>query len=176
MHDDPRRSPAFAKLTARQQTFVQHYRQGGDPVAACIAAGYSGARAARRAGELLRQPGVQRALAELQEERTALLRLRAALERIVFGADMADFEDFIEGRATLAELKARGVDTSLVRRVVVRGESGRGVPYRSLDLYDRLMAAQRLARLLGVGEQAGADESGGEETFAIALGDAEPAA
>ena len=47
-------------LTARQKRFVEEYLACGDGPEAAIAAGYSPATAEERAGELLRDPAVQR--------------------------------------------------------------------------------------------------------------------
>lgn len=83
---------------------------------AVLEAGYSPKGARTQASILLNHP----ILRKIIDERLAIRgcnrdRILALLASLSFDADMADFEPWIEGEMTLAELRQRGIRTKLLK-------------------------------------------------------------
>ena len=143
-------SPA-ERLTDRQRVFADCYlgEHFLNATRAARAAGYSDKCAAQQGSRNLAKPHIRRYIDQrLRKHGITADRILAEKARIVFGGNIADFELFLVGRKTMAELEAEGVDTS----VVARAESVAtryGVSY-SITFRDRLAAARDLAKLLGM--------------------------
>jgi len=140
----------------RRRVFVDAYLENGfHGTKAAITAGYAESGAHTEAWSLLKNPEIREQiesrLADLGASRARIIReqLRLALE-----ADIADFEELLTGRATLADLKTAGVDTRAIKRLKVNrrkvpGQSGDEVIDVTLEMYDRQKALDALSRLVG---------------------------
>ena len=135
------------KLTKKQQTFVASYLSNGfNATRAAIEAGYSRKSAYSIGSENLRKPEIAAAIAEGFEERGITPALcKVILGEVACDTDMADFEPWLQGKKTLAQLRAKGVNTSLVKAARIT-ETGT----RSIELHDRLAAVRELNRVLGI--------------------------
>ena len=135
------------KLTKKQQTFVTAYLSNGfNATKAAIEAGYSRKSAYSIGSENLRKPEIAAAIAEGFEERGITPALcKVILGEVACDTDMTDFEPWLQGKRTLAQLRSKGVNTSLVKaaRITEKGT-------RSIELHDRLAAVRELNRVLGV--------------------------
>jgi hypothetical protein len=147
-------SPAD-KLTDRQRAFVAFYLGEArfNATRAAALAGYSPRTARTQGSRLLTNPGVGEAIRkELHKRGITPDAVRIGLAEVAFGADMADFEPFLQGRATLGELRDRGVNMRLVKSAWTR--TGRwGEISASITLYDSLRALETLARILRIGQE-----------------------
>lgn len=173
------RLPEMRALNERQRRFVLIYLTNGfRGASAARAAGY--ATGATQLGSrlawwlLYRHTRIRRAvragLAVLGFEREDILRL---LLEMACGVDPADFEPFLRGDCSLEELRERGVNTHLLRRVTVsRSEAANGRVQERLGLEfpDRLAVLDRLARLTGLDGKRG---DGGKESLPDLLAQAE---
>ena len=137
---------ALAKLNERQRRFVSYYIQLLNATQAYLAAGYAANGAAQNASLLLRNHKVAAAV-EQELDRVGLTRgrLEGEFAKMALSGDVADYEDFLTGKVTMAELRKRGVDTQLLRSVSV----GQGGTLR-VEMYDRLRALGDLARVRGM--------------------------
>ena len=69
---------------------------------------------------------------------------------LAFGTgDLADFEPYLRGEKTLAELRDAGVDTSVVWRATLH-TTKMGTVVRDIQLYSAVNAVERLTQLLGL--------------------------
>jgi len=147
---DVGRCPTFVKLTDQQQQFVLHLVAGQhffNVRAAALAAGY-GVTSARR---VMKNARVRAAVREVM----ACVGVRP--ERVLFkivqyaaGVDVADLEPYLQGEASLAQLRARGVNTRAVkkaRRTVERD----GSEHFLVECFDPGPFLQQLVRILGMG-------------------------
>ncbi|MDD4888709.1 MAG: terminase small subunit [Phycisphaerae bacterium] len=139
-------------LTPRRRQFVNHYLAAGRPTylnatQAAVAAGF-GPKTARQAGHrLLTNVDISAAVdARLARCGITTDRLLRELAAHAFEGDAADFEPFVDGSATLGELRSRGVNTRLVKkaRVAVR----QGTVSRAVELVDAHTAIRELLRVL----------------------------
>jgi len=72
------------------------------------------------------------------------------LSSLVFDADIADFEDLLNGKKTLQELREEGAPTQFLEKVrVTRSPSGK-IRSVTVKLKDRVAAARQLATILGM--------------------------
>ena len=166
------RKPETEKLqfTPKQFRFVCVYAtNGGNGAQAAIAAGYSPRAAKEIAHENLTKPHIQRALAAItHDEVYTTKRLLELMGAQALDTDMADFEPFLAGEKTLAQLREDGVPTDLVKAVrISRRTSGTKagkqivMETRSLELYDAQAAARDLLKMRAA---AGEDSPGEPET------------
>jgi hypothetical protein len=142
-------------LTARQEGFCQAYVRCGNGAEAARRAGYSRRRGRQTARELLRKRDI---LARVREIRRSAMeraievlgaeRLKQALSQLVRPTSLADFEPWIRGERTLAELRDEGVPVQLVRRAIVR-EGRKGRVRRELDLWDQRPIIETLGKFIG---------------------------
>ena len=107
--------------------------------------------------ETLRNPHVAAAVAELLEaEGITPDRIKIHLAAIFFGSDLADFSPYLTGEKTLDELRADGVNASLVKRARARAhdtsrkDEQTTTTIREIELHDRLAAVRELNRVLGI--------------------------
>jgi hypothetical protein len=96
--------------------------------------------------------------------------------RCVEHPDLADFADFIEGRATIAELREAGVDTALVKKAKSRTRTYRTkdggtvtVTEREIELYDRSGEAFDRICDRAEGKPKHAVDLGGEQGMPLAV-------
>jgi phage terminase small subunit len=134
-------------LTTKQRAFVAEYLSNGfNATRAALAAGYSKKTAYSIGAENLKKPEIAAEIARgLEEHGITAESLKVLLGEVAWDTDVADFEPWLRGEKTLEELRAAGVNTSLVKtaRVTERGA-------RSIELHDRMAAVKELARVLGL--------------------------
>jgi len=142
---------AFQRLTNKQKAFVVAYLSNGfNATQAAIKAGYNPRSAQQVASVTLRKPNVAAVMRrELAKHGITPEAVKIALAEIAFGADLADFEEFLDGTMTLRQLRGLGVNTKLVKSArEVR--TANGEKKRHLALYDRVWALKELARVMGI--------------------------
>ncbi len=134
------------RLTMKQESFVTSYLSNGfNATKAAIAAGYAEKSAHVQGSRLLRNDKVAEVIRkELDSRGITPAKCEMRLAEVAFGADLADFDEWLEGEKTLAELNDEGVNTSVVKacRVTPSG--------RSIELHSRLNALIQLARILSM--------------------------
>jgi hypothetical protein len=85
-------------------------------------------------------------------------RIKIELAQIAFGEsnDIADLGPFLDGSKSLSELRGDGVNTSLVKSA--NETQGEKTSSRRVEMYDRLAALEKLARIRKMidGDQAAA--------------------
>ena len=139
------------RLTDRQRVFVDCYlgEHFLNATRAALAAGYSPKCAAQQGSRNLAKPHIRHYIDQrLRKHGITADRVLEEKARIVFGGTIADFELFLVGRKTMAELEAEGVATSVVARA--KSVATRyGVSY-SITLRDKVAALRDLAKLLGM--------------------------
>ena len=133
-------------LTGKQQAFVAAYLSNGfNATKAAVEAGYAPDSAHVEGCRLLRNAKVAAAIARtFQDKGIAPETVQILLGNVAFEADITDFEPWIKGKKTLAQLRAEGVDTRAVKSAT---DSPRG---RRIELHDRLAALKELGRILGL--------------------------
>jgi len=151
--DEANTASPFSQLNPRQQQFVIHYLNHFNGTRAYKEAGYrvrSEGTAWTGASRLLRNVKVAAAVRELLREhgitREAVMCRYA---EIFFGADLADFQGFLQGKTTLVELRRAGRDTRMVKAATIHSQ-GRDSEVRKLELLDALAAGRELGRVLGI--------------------------
>jgi len=141
------------RLNDRQRAFVLHYIGdcGFNATRAAIASGYSETTAYSIASENLKKPEVREAIRE--ELAHASLTPETIKRKLtsMATANIADFEPFINGGKTLCQLKAEGVDTSLIESVEVYADKD-GNRRRKVKLYSAKGCMDSLIRVLGMAE------------------------
>ena len=148
---------AFAKLKTKEQVFlIEYFQNGFNGTRAAITAGYSESSARSEASKLLTKHNI---IAARNEALDAIgitpERIKLALAEMAFGNDVAEFSD-IAGGESLKEARKRGVNTALVKKLKTRFEAvGRGeeatlYQVQELELYDRLSALEKLAKIRGM--------------------------
>lgn len=144
-------------LNDRQRAFVDAYLANGfNATQAAIAAGYSPQSARTRGYDLVRNPDIRAHIdAHLEACGASRDKVLQELTDLAFKADMRLFEGLAAGR-TLEELHAEGVDTRMVKKLVVR--SGEKESQTSVELYDRQRAIEQLAKVMGL--EKAEDDSG----------------
>ncbi len=148
-----RRCCRMAKLTEKQQRFVDEYLIDLNATQAAIRAGYSVKTAQEQSARLLSKVMVQQAIAEQMAERskrTGVNQDRVVLElaKIAFvnAADVINAED-----ATI-KLNATSDDTAAIQSVKVKiipTKEGEGIE-REVRLNDKLKALELLGKHLGM--------------------------
>ena len=158
-------------LSAKQRAFVVEYVAGGfNATKAAKAAGYSDRTADRQGSRLLKNVEIVDAIRDAMK--AAGVRAEVLLDRlteIAIEADLADFAGFLAGKETLPQLRARGVNTKLIKSVTVTKRKDGGA-LRRIELHDSLTAARELLKHMEPAEmsqedmqsQFGTVESGGE--------------
>lgn len=141
---------ALDKLTGKQRAFVLSYLDNGfNAHQAALAAGYSAKTARRTASENLSKPDIRAAIEVLLDAKGLTPeKIKVRMAEIAFSGDLADFEPFLSGDKSLAELKAAGVPTHLLRSARV-SPTAHGVT-RSIELCDPQRALDMLAKILGM--------------------------
>jgi hypothetical protein len=152
--DAEARKSAFQSLTTKRQLFVLKYLEGYNATKAYLEAGYRPVAARSCASRLLTNANIQAAVREMHEAHgVGAEPVKMAIAKIAVGSDIADFEEYLSGETTLTQLRAEGVDTSLVQRVVETTRelaNGAKTVRREIRMYDRLTALALLARVLGL--------------------------
>jgi len=139
------------RLTDRQRVFLDCYlgEHFLNATRAALAAGYSPKCAAQQGSKNLAKPHIRRHIDQrLGRHGITADRILEEKARIVFGGNIADFEPFLLGRKTMAELEAEGVDTAVLARAKFAA-TRYGVSY-SITLRDKVAALRDLAKLLGM--------------------------
>ena len=146
--DEPKAgvSGAYDSLNSEQQRFVMNMLRGDTPPNAYRHAGYSSKKPWSEAWALRRHPYVRAALDELgYVAGVAKAEIIEQLRSMLDGCDLADFEPWIRGEKSLAELRDEGVPTHVLSRLhIYVGGDG-----RSLQREDRLATLKMLSELLG---------------------------
>ncbi len=130
----------------KQMAFVTAFLSNGfNATKAAIAAGYAKKSAHVQGSRLLRNDKVADVIRkELDSRGITPTKCKIRLLEVAFCADLADFDEWLMGEKTLAELNDEGVNTSLVKSCrITRGG-------RSMELCSRLKALTQLARMLGM--------------------------
>ena len=139
----------MAKLTKKQQLFVDEYLIDLNATQAAIRAGYSVNTAAEIGCENLTKPNIQEAIAKAMAERsrrTGVNQDRVVLElaKIAF-ANIADVADFTYG---LVKDDASADDLACIQSIKVKPtEFG---AEREIKLYDKLSSLEKLGKHLGM--------------------------
>lgn len=138
------------RLGEKQQQFVREYLRCFNASEAARQAGYSNGTACSQGSRLLRNVKVAAALAEQLDKRGLTPeRIKTVLAEVVFGSDIADFEDFLKGKVDLTKLREAGVNTQLVKAAAIH-VTDQGGTIRKLEMYDRLGAIDKLIKVLGL--------------------------
>lgn len=147
MGEEPDAPAAWDNLRPREQAFLVEYMREYDAAAAAIAVGYPADIAQRQGGAILRRPRVRAALTEeLGAHGITRDVLVTLAKQMLYRLDMADFEPYLDGQETLAQLRRKGVPTSLIRRAS-KGKS------RAIEVPDKLAILERLAKLIGADQE-----------------------
>lgn len=151
---DRKQYPAFWACSFQQQQYVLAYTCGPtrfNEVQSYRAAGYkSRNQAFQCAHKVHRHRKVQAAIAEL-------LRLGGITEAYVSeklgqqlaGADLADFQPFIDGKKGLPELREEGVNTAVLAKARVTVEKD-GSEHRAVEVRDPIPGLKAAANILGM--------------------------
>lgn len=143
----------MAKLTEKQQCFVDEYLIDLNATQAAIRAGYSAKTAQEQGYQLLQKTSVQQAISEQMAERSKRTgvnqdRVMMELAKIAFvnAADVINSDD-----ATI-KAEATADDTAAIQSVkvkVIPTKEGEGVE-REIRLNDKLKALELLGKHLGM--------------------------
>ena len=143
----------MAKLSARQERFVEEYVIDLNATQAAIRAGYSVKTAKEIGAENLTKPYIQAAVGRIMAERsrrTGVTADRIILELAKLGfvniSDVADFDD-----ATVRD-EANRNDTAAIQSVKVKRipTDGGDIVERELKLHDKVKSLDLLGRHLGI--------------------------
>jgi len=140
---------AYSHLTGRQQQFVLAYLKCFNATKAAREAGYAESTATHESWLLLSNIGVAAAISEELDIRGLTPEhIKVAVAEIAFGADLADFEDFLQKGTSLTTLRENGVNTQFIKAAVInRTETGEN---RRIEMHDRLAALEKLIRVMGM--------------------------
>ena len=134
-------------LSTKQLAFVVEYVAGGfNATKAAKAAGYSERTADRQGSRLLKNVEISDAIRDAMK--AAGVRAEVLMDRlmeIAVEADLVDFAGFLSGKETLLQLRARGVNTKLIKSVTVTKRKD-GSAFRRIELHDSLTAARELLK------------------------------
>ena len=135
------------ELTPKQGAFVTEYLSNGfNATRAAIAAGYAEESAYSQGSRLLRHDEIAAKIeTEFAKRGIRPTQCKILLGEVAFDTDITDFEPWLQGKVTLEELRASGVNTSLVKSSRI---SDKGA--RSIELHDRLGAVKEINRVLGL--------------------------
>jgi len=140
-------------LNPKQEKWARAYAAGKSATQAAIAAGYA-PRSAGNTGHRLMKNGdvLARATEMVADEGVTEKEVLRELIRQAFGRNMVDFEPYLEGDKTLADLAADGVNVSLVKRCkrLVRPTQLGDNETHEIELVDGQRALETLARILGM--------------------------
>ena len=150
----------MAKLTAKQEKFVQEYLVDLNATQAAIRAGYKAKNAYQTGAENLRKPQIAEALQEArkkQETRTQITadRVLQALADIAF-ADPGEYQTVEGGELTLTDTERIPAGK---RRALQGYRIGKGGP--EAVLADKLRALELLGKHLGIFEKPEEQDAGG---------------
>lgn len=143
----------MAKLTEKQQRFVEEYLIDLNATQSAIRAGYSAKNADKIGSELLGKTRVAEAISEKMAERskrTGVNQDRVILElaKIAF----VNAADVIDSKSATIKKGATSDDTAAIQSVkvkVISGKAGKGVE-REIRLNDKLKALELLGKHLGM--------------------------
>lgn len=141
-------------LGAKQAQFVLHYLTCFNATKSAISAGYSARTASSKGCQLVRHPKVAKAIRELLDEvGLTVSRVKRELGKMVFGVDIADYEPWLRGMKTLQELRAEGIDTSVLEGVAITDTISNNVSStkRQMRTPDKLAAIKLLMRICQFG-------------------------
>lgn len=145
----------FDRLSDKHQAFVAAYCTNGfNWTQAALEAGYAESTARDQAHRMLRRPDIAAAIkARMAADGITPERITVALANIAFDqtADLADYEPFLQGEATLKELREQGVSTHLLTEASIR-PTKYGTT-RTVTLESRLAALKELVRVLGMASE-----------------------
>ena len=149
---DKEQFPSFWKLSLKQRQFVLNFLIGPtrfNATKSAQAAGYAG-RTHVAAYMLRHRPCVDAAIREL----TAVMGLtpdfiKTRLGEIAAGVDMADMEDYIQGKASLGDLREKGVNTLALRRIQKTVEKD-GTEHVVVEARDPIPALREAAKIAGL--------------------------
>ncbi len=147
--------PDRARLPHKQRLFVAAYLENGfNATKAAETAGYSKRSAATQGSRMLRNDNIIRAL-DMELKRRGLTPEDChCLLKEIATADLADFEPYLSGDKTLTELRAEGINTSVVRSARIDSKGN-----RYLELCDTVSALDRVMRAIGMLNSAGQKEA-----------------
>ena len=156
---------ADPNLTDKQAAFVTEYLANGfNGTRAAVKAGYGEKGAYNEACRQLRKVEVAAAIkARLDTEGITPQKIKVALAEIAFGGDIAQAEGFLSG-TKLSELRKQGVNTQLIKSVRV-SQSKDGAENRAVEMYDRLAALEKLAKVYAMMTERVDMESRNEHVF-----------
>lgn len=136
------------KLTAKQGRFVEEYFRENkfNAAQAAIAAGCPKRNAKAYGWKLLHHPAISAAVEQEMASRGANWdRALNELVKIAFNAGVVDYEPWLTGKKTLADLAKAGIDVSLVKTAVIQSGKSRR---REVVLHDKLSALRSLIQVL----------------------------
>ena len=148
-------TPTFDTLPLIERKFCEHYVTHANATAALWHAGYHEDdpdpvkrrhACALRGSNLLDEPHIRTALAELLGAAGITKGRLLAKLAAMMDADIADFSEYMDG-TTLADLRAAGAPTTLIKSAS-KSTSKEGASYR-LEIADQLAAITTIAKVMG---------------------------
>ena len=156
----------MAKLTAKQQRFVDEYLIDLNATQAAIRAGYSPDTAMEQGYQLLQKTSVSNAISQTmahRSHRTGITqdRVLRELAKVAF----VNANDVIDPDSATVRDDATEEDLACIQAVKVKiSESGMGSSSeREIKLYDKMRALEMLGKHLGLFDKRGQDSSNGEK-------------
>ena len=137
---------------------VEYLKRDCNAYQAALAAGYAESTAQSNSYALLENMGIRRAINGLLINAGYTPEFVKAKFQAYARANVEDFEPWIEGECTLAELRKRGVDTSCVKSASLT-YSKSGQPIRRITLHSGLDAVRDLAKCHKLYEDSGGDSA-----------------
>lgn len=156
----------MAKLTAKQQRFVDEYLIDLNATQAAIRAGYAPENAGKQGHELLEKTRISNAIAQAmahRSRRTGITqdRVLRELAKVAF----VNANDVIDPDSATVRADAAEEDLACIQAVKVKtSESEMGSSLeREIKLYDKMRALEMLGKHLGIFDKRGQDSSNGEK-------------
>ena len=156
----------MAKLTAKQQKFVDEYLIDLNATQAAIRAGYSPDTAKEQGYQLLHKTSLSSAIAQAiayRSRRTGITQDRVLREmaKVAF----VNANDVIDPDSATVRADATEEDLACIQAVKVKtSESEMGSSSeREIKLYDKMRALEMLGKHLGLFDKRGQDSSNGEK-------------
>jgi phage terminase small subunit len=137
---------AFDALPPQHKLFVMHFMETFNASKAAILAGYRQVKRGSAGYALTSKPSVAKAIEE-QMGKLGITeqRIKSEIAAIAFDQDITDFEPHTEEGVSLKKLRAKGVNTKLIKSVErTPGEHGMR---RKVELYDKMKALELLGRV-----------------------------